>query len=162
MRPRKPLLIIKEYLEPNEPPQVRKNALSALAALGDAESLTMLAQIALNEPEPQLRDRAEAEISSLAPSTGLQAIQPLLHELKGPETYALLGRLRNRGMTVRLPRMGIVKRLRLAKSLRNLLYPKRGFLFYFRTMKGMSLGVLVAMIPCVSPFVPAQCRKQLG
>jgi hypothetical protein len=149
MPPRNPLLIVKEYLEPGEPPQVRKNALTALAALGGPESLAILVESALNDEDAQVRERAEAEIASLPASEVAQALQPVLDALKESnrqrDAYALLGRLRNRGVSFRFPGLGIWTRLRLAKWVRISAYPKRGFRFHFRTLKGMSAGMLLAV-----------------
>ena len=101
-----------------------------------------------------MRERAELEIASLVASLpaaeGTQALQRVLDGLKERnrhgDTYALLGRLRSRGLSLHFPRLGIGTRLRLAKSLRNSVYPKRGIVFHFRTLKGMSAGIALASI----------------
>jgi hypothetical protein len=151
MRSRNPTSIVKEYLEPTEPVQVRKNAVTALAALGDEESLALLVDSALNDGDAAVKERAEEEIAALSPAEGTKALQPILDGLKQktrhPDAYALLGRLRSRGMSVHFPHLGMVTRLRLARLLRNKVYPKRGIRFFFRTTGSMSLGMLVAVLP---------------
>jgi hypothetical protein len=145
---RNPFLIVKEYLQPSEPAQVRKNALTALAVLEDPDSLALLADVALVETDPEVRDKAEAEIVALPPQSAAAALQPALNDLTRPgreqNAYGLLGRLRNRGIHFKFPGLSLLTRLRLAGSMRNQLYPQRGFMFWFRTFWGVTTGALFA------------------
>src|SRR5437763_4284889 len=103
MRERNPLMIVKEYLQPNEPAQVRKNALTALAVLNVPESWAAITQVALDEPLADVRERAESEIVAVPPDLASQTMEPVIQDLSSPQrqryAYALLGRLRNRGMS---------------------------------------------------------------
>jgi len=151
MQSRNPTSIVKEYLEPTEPVQVRKNALTALAALGDDGSMALVINSALSDGDAAVKERAEEEIASLSPVDAANALQPILDGLKQKarnlDAYALLGRLRSRGVSVPFPRLRMITRLRLARSLRNTVYHKRGFRFHVRTVGGMSLGMLLAVLP---------------
>jgi hypothetical protein len=148
MAQRNPVLIARQYVQLTEPPSVRKNALTALAALDDPEGWAVLADTALTDPDESVRYQAEEELSRLPSQSARKAIEPVLAMLevpqKGQQAYALLGRLRNRGMEFRLPPLNLFSRLKLAKALRNDLYPKRGFFFHMRTVKAATLGTLLA------------------
>jgi hypothetical protein len=150
---RNPFLIAKEYVQPGEPAQVRKNALTALAVLNNPSSLALLADVALADADTEVREQAEAEIALLMPESAAAALQPVLDDLKRRGrrrgAYALLGRLRNRGISFRFPGLPLWTRLRLAGSMRNQLYPKRGVLFHLRTFWGATAGALVAWIVMV-------------
>src|SRR5262245_32688783 len=153
MAQRNPVLIAKEYVQPTEPPNVRRNALAALAALNVPESWAVLAETALTDKDETVRDQAEDELSHLAAASARNAIEPVLAMLedadRGRKAYALLGRLRNRGMEFRLPRLGLLQRLKLAKAMRSDLYPKPGFRFHMRTVKGVTSGIALAWIATV-------------
>ena len=98
MAQRNPVLIAKEYVQSTEPPAVRKNALTALAALDDPEGWAVLADSALTDPDETVRRLAEEELSRLPSPSARKAIEPVLAMLevpkKGQRAYALLGRLR--------------------------------------------------------------------
>jgi hypothetical protein len=150
---RNPFLIVKEYVQPGEPAQVRKNALTALAVLQSPESLKLLSEVALAETDAEVREMAEAEIAELSPEAAAVALEPALNDLtrRGHErrAYGLLGRLRNRGIRFPFPGLPLMTRLRLAGSLRNQLYPARPMLFYFRTFWGATVGTVLAWLATV-------------
>jgi hypothetical protein len=160
MRERNAFLIAKEYVQPGEAAQVRKNALTAMALLDDPDSRKVLTDVALGDADPGVRERAEAEIASLPPASAKEALGPVLEDLKAPgrqqNAYALLGRLRNRGMAFEFPSLPAAVRVRLAKSLRDYLYPKRDLRFRFRSVKGASAGTFLAwmatMVLCAGPL----------
>jgi len=158
---RNPFLIVKEYVQPGEMPQVRKNALTALAALGDADSRALLAEVALSDADPDVREKAEVEIASMPSESARAAVKLLLDELRVPEqrrgAYALLGKLRNRGLSFEFPHLPITARMRLAKSMRDHLYPKRSVKFNFRTFWGISAGVFLSWL-----VVTVYCYATLG
>lgn len=158
MRERDPFLIVKEYTQATEPPQVRKNSVTALAILvDDARSRALLAELALTDSDNDVRDQVEAEIAALPSEPARLVLEPVLDDLKHPEkrraAYALLGQLRNRGVSFLFPPLSLVNRLRLAISMRDRVYPRRGFGFHVRTLKGVALGLVLAwlmtMIFCV-------------
>jgi hypothetical protein len=153
MRQRSPVLIAKEYVQASEPAQVRKNALTALAQLGDPDGWAVLTEVALTDLDVSVRDQAEEELSRMSPESAAQAMEPVLASLDVQSTrgnaYVLLGRLRNRGMTFRVPPKTFAVRLSLAKAMRDHLYPKRGFRFHFRTVKGITTGTFLAWLATV-------------
>jgi len=121
---RNPTGIICEYLNRAEP-QVRKNALTALAAIGDQDSIERLITAALEDPAPEVRSHAEAEIAKFEGPVA-ESARDHLHRLledKDPKrratTYALLGRLRVLGFPALRPALSWLKRWRLAASLRS-------------------------------------------
>jgi hypothetical protein len=157
---RNPFLIAKEYVQSGELPQVRKNALTALAALDGPESRALISEVALTESDPEVRERVQAEIASMPVEQARQVLKPALDDLNVPErcrrAYALLGELRNRGMSFDFPNLPVATRLRLAKSMRDHLYPKRGLKFHFRTVRGVLAGTFLAwlavLVFCIRAF----------
>lgn len=155
---RDPYLIVKDYLESKDD-QVRKNALTALAVLGDDASLHDLADRVLGDPDVSVRARAEEEIQQLAPESGGRAIATLQKELTGPRqnaAYVILGRFRNRGLHVDIAKqLPLLTRLRLSNSLRNELYPLRGVRFLLRTCRPALVSSLIggAFMLLVARFV---------
>jgi hypothetical protein len=145
---RNPLLIVKEYARA-EDRQVRKNAINALAVLDDQDGWKMLTEIALEDKEPDVRSFAEAKIASLPQERAKAAVEPLLEALttagKENEAYAILGRLRSRGLYVKLPRLSLLSRLLNAKALFDSVYPKKGIPFRFRAWKSISLTVIISV-----------------
>lgn len=112
------LLIVREYLD-HELPQVRKNALTALAVLGTEESLSELANRALTSLEAEMVARAEEEIAELPESQRNQVVRQVTAALTSPRrqrAYAVLGRLRNRGVPVDLSGVSALARLDLARE----------------------------------------------
>lgn len=150
MPQRNPVLIAREYVQPGEPPQVRKNALSALATLGGTESWGVLTEVALVDTDPSVRERAETELSSLTPDSAARAIEPLFGDLdvdaRKEAAYSLLGRLRNRGLSFTFPRRSLGSRLSLARKTARHLTPSHGWTFFFRAWKGGVTGAVAAWI----------------
>jgi hypothetical protein len=143
--PRNAILIAKEYVQPGESPQVRKNGLTALAILGGQDGWTVLIDAALTDTDTSVRDHAEDELGRLPPEDVGQAIGPLVASLsvrgKREAAYALLGRLRNRGVQFQLPPLPLTSRLSLAKAMQSRLHPTMGFLVRIRGWKGASLAI---------------------
>jgi len=141
---RNPLLIAKEYTRDAEVPQVRKNAVTALAALDDPEAWKALMEIAVEDRDAEVRAHAEAKIASLPSESAGVALQAVLDRLRStsqqPIAYALLGRLRNNGLPFKLPKLPALTRLALAKSLSDQLYPIKGAKFRVRVWKGVLVG----------------------
>jgi len=150
---RNPFLVAKEYLQTGELPQVRKNALTALAALDDEDSRTLLVDVALTESDLEVREKAVEEIASMPPESIRGVLKLVVNELKVPErargAYALLGTLRNRGINFEFPRLPVAQRVRLAKSLRDYLSPRRGVKFHFRTLGGVLVGVFMTWLAMI-------------
>src|SRR5215831_18967944 len=123
----KPFLIANEYLQPGEPQQVRKNAVTALAALGDSESREVLAHNAVTESDPEVRQWVQSEIVKMPREASQQVLALVLRELEVPEkqrsAYLLLGELGNKALSFAFPPLPLSTRLRLAKTMRDSLYP---------------------------------------
>jgi hypothetical protein len=142
-----PLPIVEEFLE-SETPQLRKNAVTALAALGTDASIERLIRATLDERDPGVRQRCEEEIRGLTGAAAGRALAQLGKALKDRRrrtaAYALLGELRNRGMAVPAPDLSLAERLWLAFSLRRQLYPTWSWQVVRRTFGPALLGALVA------------------
>jgi hypothetical protein len=143
--------VIEEFLRSGES-QKRKNALVTLAVLGDQDSVALIAETALDDPDVAVRQRAEEEIMGLDDSSRQAAIRLLAQGLKSSDAdkqgraYSLLGTLRSRGAEVRralLPRRG---RLRLAFSMNSHLYPTRSWSYGIRGWRPASFGTLVGLL----------------
>ncbi len=147
--PNNALAIIEEFLRAPDA-QVRKNALTALAVFADDETeITQLIEVALNDPEIEIRRRAEKEISSLKGEAFSSALQQLHVALSKQSTsitaYALLGRLRSRGIEVSTPELSLFQRLQLAAKLNKSLYPTRDWKFRLRSWKYGLLGGVIGL-----------------
>lgn len=138
-----------EYLHAPEP-QVRKNAVTALAVLGGRESTRILVEMAMDEVDTDVRRRAEAEILELPDAEralAVDAIQRHLEERpRRNATYALTGRLRSQGWSGRVPLGWSARRLLTAHSLRALLYPKRDLRFRTRSAASAFGGAVVGTL----------------
>jgi HEAT repeat protein len=95
-------LIAKEYLSLAEPVQVRKNAVTALAALDDEESRALLAEMAVTDASPEVKQKARDEIVAMPEESSQQILQLVLRDLETEErqrtAYVLLGELSNKGL----------------------------------------------------------------
>jgi hypothetical protein len=132
--PRDPYPTVLEYLRAPEP-QMRRNAVTALAVLGMRPSARTLVETALHDPDAGVRDRAEAELVDLTDDDGFvpHAMEECLRTAgTRDKAYALAGRLRRRGWRGR-PRLGpLPGRLAAANGLRTLVYPDRDIRFRTR------------------------------
>src|ERR1039458_8744624 len=113
--------LISEFLGSADP-QVRRNALTALASIRGQDSLREVVRAAVSDADDRVRDRAQEEILALG-SPPPPALTDALHEeLQSGRNrlaaYALVGRLRSRGMRIGLPPMSLAARARLALALR--------------------------------------------
>jgi hypothetical protein len=136
-------------------PQIRKNALTALAVINDEESARLIATAAMEDEDVGVRRRAEEE-SLLLSSKFLQSVNDVfLKALTSPEfqkqqrAYAILGRLKSEGLAMPHPRMPRGIRMRLAGSMSSYLYPVRNLSFRLRSWQPGLLGTLVGMIPFI-------------
>jgi hypothetical protein len=121
MEQRSAFLLFTEFLRSPDP-QVRRNALSALAAIQSEDSLGEVVRVALSDPDPQVRQRAEDELVSAAAQSQDALTKALWKELRPGKlsvaAYALIGRLRGRGVNLRLPGMSLLRKLKFAFALR--------------------------------------------
>lgn len=145
----KAITVIEEFLRsPAE--QHRKNAVTALAALGDKESIERLTDIALTEQDAVSRNRAEQEILSLKGEQLDYAISLLEKATDNPANRrtanGILGRLNDKGQVINTPRRSPFTRLRLSLSLHNYLYPSRTMRFRLRAWKSGLLGSLIGYV----------------
>jgi HEAT repeats len=122
------LNIAREYLRSSDA-QVKKNAATALAAIGSHDSIETLVRVALADGNPEVRARAEEEIRGLPPE-GIAQAQAILEDLLSDgetarDSFALLGRLRLAGIISAVEKKRRSReRLRLAAGLGQ---PARGF-----------------------------------
>src|SRR3712207_3033598 len=111
---RDPLSIVDEFLRYPDP-QMRKNAVTALALVESEKAIRRLVEIALSDSEPQVRKRAEDEILRLDGQQAEWAVEALGAAMKDSErrllAYAALGRLRSRGLTTTCPQQNLPVRL---------------------------------------------------
>lgn len=146
---RDPLSIIKEYVR-SDKPQVRKNALTALRVIGSKESVTELINIALHDEEKDVRDRAEEELMRVtidnAPIVNSLIGETLKDEGRQKPSYALLGRLRSKGVSLNIPPFPLLSRIKWAAVLVTQLYPVRHFRFRVRTLLPAFFGALVGIL----------------
>ena len=102
--------------------RVRRNALTALASTRSAAAYGRVIQGALRDDDPEVRDHAENEmlVSGNPPPAGLtNALGDALRtEDLGVPTYALIGRLRSRGLSLELPQTSFSRRMKLGLGLR--------------------------------------------
>jgi hypothetical protein len=147
--PNNALAIVEEFLRAPDA-QVRRNALTALAIFANDETeIAQLIEVALNDPEIEIRRRAEKEVGLLTGESLNIALRQLHAALCDKSTsltsYALLGRLRNKGIDITTPELSLFQRLRLAASLHRWLYPRRDWQFHLRSWKFGLLGAILAL-----------------
>jgi tetratricopeptide (TPR) repeat protein len=115
------LSLFTEFLRSPDP-QVRRNALTALGSINSEGSFSEVVRTALTDDDSRVRRRAEDELVALGASPPAALVSVLWDQLKPGnlpgQAYALLGRLRGRGMAIRLPRLSPIKRLKFAWALR--------------------------------------------
>jgi hypothetical protein len=147
---RNPFLIAKDYLNPNESVQVRKNAVTALAALDDEESRALLAEKAVTDESAEVKQKARDEIADMPVESSQQILKLVLRDLSVEDrqrtAYIMLGELRNKGLKFKFPSISLFARIGLAKDMRDHLYPRRGARFWFRTLPGTLFGVVVSWV----------------
>lgn len=110
------LLIVEEFLQSNEQ-QLRKNALTALAAIDTPDSARRLARVAFADPDPNVRARAAQELGSLSePSqrVALQVMSDALSEPVAQEAFRVLAQLYGAGLPVGSLAIPFVAKVRLS------------------------------------------------
>lgn len=146
------LNIAREYLRSSDA-QVKKNAATALAAIGSHDSIKALVRVALVDDDPEVRTRAEEEIRGL-PADGVAQAQGILEDLLGNDgmacgSFAILGRLRLAGILGAAEKQqSLPERLRLAVSLGQ---PAHGF---WRNLRWSALPPASTPQSCRSRFSP--------
>ena len=146
------LTIINEYAN-SDRIQLRRNACSALAALGTEESLTNLANISLTDSDESVRKHSELEIAQLDPKAqniALKAIRNLLEEdeLTG-KAYTMLARLSQRGVTVTVSDAPPWKRLATVWNSRKNLISEFGAQHWKKLVLHSTMGTLVGWITVI-------------
>lgn len=165
------LSIMEEFLRSGEP-QARKNALTALSVVGDDDSARLMAERALADDDAGVRERALAEIATLGESARLVALHRFAEALRGEDekqqqrSYALLGRLKSKGVAVGdvwLPRGS---GMRLATSLVSRAYLSRNWLSRLRGWRygfwGTLGGIAVFIIYAVQAYHVRRWMEALG
>jgi hypothetical protein len=148
--PERILAIVEEFLRSSEP-QVRRNAVTALATLGTADSLQLLVKTALSDESNKVRTRARLEILSLPDAKATEAAEVLREAIADParvrDAYRLVGAMRTRGWTKNRPEEGLWIRLRRALYMRRHLarLQKIGLLAKMRAVAPSAFGGAAAV-----------------
>lgn len=150
-----PFDILADYKLASEP-QIRSNALTALAVEGEDDGVAAIVQAALSDPAEAVRRRAEHELTELETSHAIRAARENLCEaLKSDATkrnaYALMGRLRNAGFDISGSGLPWIDRMRLAFSNRRLEYSQTDVHFRLRLKPGLLAG-LIGMVLALSVY----------
>jgi len=145
-----PLEIIIEFLN-SETPQLRRNAMTALANLHDSEAVKYMVQTALTDKDESVRARAEDELANLDEQSLTMLSKDFITRLgdksESLPAYALLGRLRSRGLQLKLESLNWLRTLYLEFGLFKYVYPKRGWAFYFRSfMPAIKAGLMASVV----------------
>ncbi len=144
---RDPLAIIQEYQHSSDP-QIRKNAATALAALGSEESVKRLVDMTLADAE--IRDHGIKELSNLEAGARRYVGPQVQTALQNPKhqrvAYLVLALLHGEGIEIELPKLSIKSRLRLFAGLSKLIYPKHRFRLAFRRMLPALIGGIVGAL----------------
>lgn len=149
-----PVTIVEEYVRAPDPP-TRLNALRTLVTLKNKRSIARVFEAALQDEDEQVRRYAEAELARLDDKEMVDltraALQSALAEKEQQKAaYLLAGQLRSRGFPIKNSGLPRPKRIRLAFSMRSLLYPKRSWSFRVRGLEsGLLGGILGAMLATV-------------
>jgi hypothetical protein len=148
---RDPLPIVEEYLgRPN--PKLRRHAVTALAAIGDARSLDRLIHVALEDPSADVRAAAEAQLRALgsrAPAEAVETWRALLDDQDKAArraACALVGRLAAGGAELRLPALSVRTRLRLGYGLRTAVHPRRRLGHFLRPLLPALAGATLWLV----------------
>lgn len=158
------LPIIEEFLRAAGPQQ-RKNALTALAVVGDEADVRMLAQSALSDDDAGVRAHALSEIASLGEEKAAAAVDVFERELlsgdraKQVRAYAVLGRLQSEGAYETKVRLTLRRRLLLAASLYRQLYLVKNWDFRLRSWRAGLLGSLAGSLIFVPATVMVALRR---
>jgi hypothetical protein len=158
----KALTIVEEFIR-NDNPQIRKNALIALAVINETDAITLIARTAMEDPETSVRQRAEDELVQLDNQSLEPAIQVAISELQSQtdeirqRAYAFLGRLRGKGVEARpLFHVSWQRRLRMAARMNAYLNPVRTWRLRLRLWKACLLGLFIGSILARSlPLFPS-------
>lgn len=151
------LSIIEEFLRSGEP-QIRRNAITALAVMNDQDSVRLIIDTALKDPDAGVRRRAEEEILLLDEESQAGVTEALMESLKSKDSqsqqlaYAFLARLKSRGMTLTNVWLPWGSRMRLASSMNLHVYPARKWSYRLRGFRPGLLGTLAGLIFFV-PYV---------
>jgi hypothetical protein len=114
---RDPVMVVREYVRSSDK-QLRQNAVTALAAIGSADSLALLVETALIGDDV-VRGRAELELLKLQGDSAQAAYSGVLEALADPmrrqAAYRLLGKI-SQNCDLQFPRQRLLPRLRLVAS----------------------------------------------
>lgn len=151
--------IMEEFLRAGTP-QIRKNSLTALALLGDDDGARLIATTAIHDEDSSVRDRAAAETVSIgekSPQKIVGVLTEVFQQKDQPKqqqrAYAILGRLRSKGVDIPHARLPWGSRMWLAGSMFFYVYPARNWTFRLRSWKPGLLGTLVGMVPFLALLV---------
>jgi hypothetical protein len=144
MNSRKAESLFREYLSSPDP-QVRKNALTALASAKLSGSYRDILQATMSDPDPGVRLRGEEEIAASGPLLAPEYADPLRSLVESRahalDAYRLAGRIRARGAVAPL-RLSLRRRILLA--MRERASPEHRV---HGLSKSAFLGSLAALVP---------------
>jgi hypothetical protein len=145
--------IVEEYMRSAEP-QLRRNAITALAAINSAESISGLVRVTLSDGDEPVVQHAVAELLKLKEESLARAVGELILALEKPleqqRAYYILGMLYGAGVKVTLPKQRLSVRLRLDASQRSAHWQARKWKERIRAWKPALYGYLGGMMALVS------------
>jgi hypothetical protein len=136
-------------------PQIRRNALTALAVVGEDESTRLIARAAIEDEDPGVRRRAREESLSVGWKSLSVVREVFLEALASTEfqkqqrAYAMLGRLKSNGIRIPPRHLPWGSRMRLAGSMSSYLYPVRNLSFRLRSWQPGLLGTMIGLVPFI-------------
>lgn len=163
--PSNTLSVVEEFLR-SQDAQQRRNAVTALAVMGDEEAIAQLVKVAISDADDSVRARAEQELLALegdaldraTKQIGLALDDPL----KRQTAYGILGRFRSRGLVKAVPRMSILDRLKLAWGQSRYLYPRRTWSSRLHMWKPGLAGGVIAIAILIVFFLRTWWREDIG
>lgn len=116
-----PWTVVQDFVTSPDP-KLRRNALTALAAMGNRASISQLIERALSDEDHSVTQRARDEILDLDENSARHAVSELTGAVEESKkgwkiAYAILGSLRSVGHTVPVPKVGWLSRIRQVWSL---------------------------------------------
>jgi hypothetical protein len=145
----KALSLVEEFIRSPQP-QLRKNALTALAVINEPKAIELMTSVALEDSDAGVRQRAEDELFKLHLHS--DAIGLAFTRLRSPDeetqqrAYAFLGRLRSKSATEIPLSIPWRDRLKLAARMNAYLYPKRSWRLRLRLWKPGLAGILLGSV----------------
>jgi hypothetical protein len=143
------LSIVNQYVDSPDP-RIRQNSCTALAAIRSKVSISRLVDLALNDEDSNVRQRAEEELSTLPEEashhSGAAFDEALTRASTCAIAYKLIGRLRTADKIIPIKRRSILARLKLAISLRTRPDTERKWKFQHFALFPSLLGGMIGFV----------------